>query len=82
MANYPNAPTYSGVDFSWLANLPDQYYKGAKDKQQYDLSHAFQNGLPKTQDGQIDYATVANLLAKYGDYGNTPQLEQLAQQQS
>lgn len=74
-------PNYQGGDFSWLAGLPDQFYRGAQQKQQYDLSRAFQGGVPTNPDGTVNYAAVMQTLARSGDVQDVPQLGQLAQQQ-
>lgn len=69
------------VDFSWLANLPNNFYQGAQEKQQYDRSRAFQNGLPMDANGNVDWTAVAQTLAKNGDVQNLPALANQAQNQ-
>lgn len=78
---YVNAPNYQGADWSWLGNLPSEFYQGAQQKQQYDQSRAFQNGLPTDAQGNPDYQAIAQTLAKNGNIQNLPQLGNLALQQ-
>jgi hypothetical protein len=74
-------PNYQPVDWSWLGNLPDQFYQGAKQKQQYDLSHAFQKGVPLNPDGTPNAAALLQIFAKDGDVQDIPQLGAMVQQQ-
>jgi hypothetical protein len=78
----PRGESYSipQEDWSALANLPSDFYQGAKDKQQYDLSRAFQGGLPMVN-GQPDWRAIAQKLAQLGDSSDLPQLGQLMQPQ-
>lgn len=56
------------VDFSWIGDLPQNFYQGAQQKQQYDLSRAFQGGLPTNpQTGAPDYGAIMKKLAQMGD---------------
>lgn len=66
--NAPGAGSYSAplVDFSPLARLPQDYYRGAEMQRQNDRANAFQNGLPRNPDGSIDANAVADTLAKFG----------------
>ena len=60
------------VDFNWLANLANDYYKGQQNQfnqqqnqQTTALQQAFKGGLPTNPDGTINYqADVADLGAK------------------
>jgi hypothetical protein len=70
------------VDFSWLSQLPTDFYKGAQDKQNYDLSRAFQGGLPTDANGMPDYRAVMAKLAQMGDINAISALSQPALQQS
>lgn len=55
------------IDFSQLANLPDDYFAGTQMKRQLDLQGAFKDGLPKDASGNIDYMAAANKLYSLGD---------------
>jgi hypothetical protein len=61
MPTNPYAP--ASVDFSALANLPDQYAAGQQFARQQQLRNAFAGGLPKGPDGTTDWNSATGLLA-------------------
>lgn len=85
----PSTASYAApqVDFSWLSRLPQLYRQAQLDQQQKqlndlklqqeqqqsNLSRAFSGGLPM-KNGAIDYAQVANTLARLGDINAVTQL--------
>jgi hypothetical protein len=87
----PSTASYAppAVDFSWLANLPNQFYKGkqnAFDDQQNQLKTQIQQaftkeGLPKDAQGNIDWAQVAQIFAQKGAVDTIPQMAPLVRQQ-
>lgn len=69
--NPPNSSSYDvkPVDFSQLANLPNQYYQGVQNARQQQIQDAFKGGLPKDANGNIDYNAAAQTLFRLGDFG-------------
>lgn len=69
-AEMPRAPTSYGpplVDFgAGIASLPDSYYQGKEMKRDYDLKRAFQGGIPRDANGQLDYNSMADTLVRKG----------------
>lgn len=85
---YVPAPSYKPVDWSWLADLPNQYYQGQanadnldKLKQQAALRHMFDHGVPTNSDGSVDAAKLLQMYGMHGDVQDVPQLSAMAQQQ-
>jgi hypothetical protein len=68
MPGAPQAPSYAAplLDFSPIGNLPKDFYEGAEQKRAYDLQRAFQNGIPRDANGNIDYSGMADTLARKG----------------
>lgn len=66
--NAPGAPNYAipSADWAALGNLPEAFYQGAQQRQQYDQTHAFQNGLPMDANGMPDYRAIIATLAQKG----------------
>jgi hypothetical protein len=61
MPTNPYAP--ASVDFSALANLPDQYAAGQQFARQQQLRNAFAGGLPKGPNETTDWNAAIGLLA-------------------
>src|SRR5690348_5510885 len=78
---FVNAPNYRPADYSWLGNLPNQFYQGSQEKQQYDLNHAFSNGVPMNPDGTVNAQALLQIFGKNGDVADLPKLSQMALQQ-
>lgn len=55
------------LDFSALMNTPEAFAQGQQIGADYRSRQALRSGLPRTPDGQIDFAAAADLLAKTGD---------------
>lgn len=55
------------LDFSALTSLPDAFAKGQQIGADYRSRQALSGGLPRTADGQIDFASAADLIARAGD---------------
>lgn len=55
------------IDFSALASIPDSYYAGRKMSQQQGARDAFAGGLPRAQDGSVDFAAASDIAARNGD---------------
>lgn len=66
--NAPAGANYAAplVNFSELAQLPDQYFKGTQNRRTLNLQNAFPDGLPKDASGQIDMNAVTDKLTKLG----------------
>jgi hypothetical protein len=69
--NLPSGPTpnsYAGrlVDFSNVGNLYGDYAKGQLLQNQLQQQNAFPQGLPKDAQGNLDYNSIAQTLAKIG----------------
>lgn len=75
----PAAPSYAAplLDFSPIGNLANDYYKGAQNQLDYQKARAFPDGLPRTPNGEIDYARFLDTMAKYGDTSQLMPLSQL-----
>lgn len=69
------------VSFQGFADLPNKFYQGAQNRQQYDVSRAFQNGLPTDANGNPDYRAITQILASKGDINAISALAPLALQQ-
>jgi hypothetical protein len=77
-APYPASYAAPLVNFSQLANLPDQYFKGTQQARTLKMQNAFPDGLPKVQDTngnpildkngqpQIDISAIDQTLGKIG----------------
>jgi len=55
------------LDFSALMNTPEAFAQGQQIGADYRSRQALKGGLPRTPDGQIDFAAAADMLAKTGD---------------
>src|ERR1700675_2062611 len=78
--NAPGAPNYAAplLNFSQLAQLPEQYFQGQQRARTTALQNAFPKGLPQKQDAdgniirdkdgnsQIDVNAVGDTLTKLG----------------
>lgn len=65
----PIAPSNYGppqISFDGLDQLGSQFFKGAEQRQKYDLSRAFKDGLPKKPDGTVDIQAMTETLAQHG----------------
>lgn len=61
------AGSSSRADFSGLANLPEQYWKGVDRRNVQDTRDLFKDGIPLTPDGQPDYPAMRNAFFKVGN---------------
>lgn len=64
------------IDFSPISRLGDDFFRGAKNKSDYDVIQKLKEGLPTGPDGQIDYGKAAQLLAQSGNISAVGQLAQ------
>lgn len=55
------------VDFSGITNLPESFSKGQQMGADYRTRQSLKGGLPRTADGQIDFAAAADMIAKAGN---------------
>jgi len=64
----PRPPNYAAplVDFSWIGKLPEQFQEGQQYAQKRAQQTAFQNGLPKDENGNVDYNKVADTISRLG----------------
>lgn len=77
----PGGMSYAAglTDFSPIGNLANDFYKGADNKQQYDLKRAFKDGLPTLPGTTIpDIGAMAQTLARLGGVDNAVQLANAA----
>jgi hypothetical protein len=86
--NAPGAASFTipKMDFSWIANLPQQYYAGQQSQHQLAVQNLFKNGLP-TVDGKttgespnapVDYQAAANALFAKGAFPEAAGMQQTA----
>jgi hypothetical protein len=61
----PTGYTARPLDFSDLANLPDQFWKGQEQGRQAGLRDALGQGLPTMPDGSIDWAKAASIVGQF-----------------
>jgi hypothetical protein len=61
----PTSYTARPLDFSALANLPDQFWKGQEQGRQAGLRDALGQGLPTLSDGSIDWAKAASIVGQF-----------------
>jgi hypothetical protein len=80
----PRAQDYRAplIDFSPIANLPNDYYNAQQQARTRALQNAFPNGLPRAQDGSLDVNAIGDTLARLGGAesvsGLLPQLQKLS----
>lgn len=55
-----------GGDYSWLGKLPDSYWAGQNQQYTQAQRDVFKNGLPRDNQGNIDWNAAAEQLAKVG----------------
>jgi hypothetical protein len=53
------------LDFSALANVPDDFWKGQEQGRQAGLRDALGQGLPTLPDGSIDWAKAASIVGQF-----------------
>jgi hypothetical protein len=53
------------LDFSALADIPEDFWKGQEQGRQAGLRDALGQGLPTTPDGSIDWAKAASIVGQY-----------------
>jgi hypothetical protein len=53
------------LDFSALADLPEDFWKGQEQGRQAGLRDALSQGLPTMPDGSIDWARAASIVGQY-----------------
>ena len=78
---FVNAPNYRSQDWSWLSDLPSQFYSGEQQAQRSAQSNAFRNGIPTDAQGNPDYRAIMATLAQKGDVNAIPALAGPALQQ-
>jgi hypothetical protein len=61
----PTSYNAKPLDFSDLANLPDQFWKGQAVGRQKGLRDALGQGLPTMPDGSIDWAKAASIVGQF-----------------
>lgn len=61
-----NQQIAKGPDYSWLGNLPNSYWAGQNQRFTQNQRDVFQNGLPRDQNGNIDWSQAADRLARVG----------------
>jgi hypothetical protein len=61
----PTSYNAKPLDFSDLANLPDQFWKGQEQGRQAGLRDALGQGLPTLSDGNIDWAKAASIVGQF-----------------
>jgi hypothetical protein len=61
----PTSYNAKPLDFSDLANLPDQFWKGQAVGRQKGLRDALGQGLPTMPDGGIDWAKAASIVGQF-----------------
>jgi hypothetical protein len=61
----PTSYTARPLDFSALANLPENFWKGQEVGRQKGLRDALGQGLPTMPDGSIDWAKAASIVGQF-----------------
>jgi hypothetical protein len=61
----PTSYNAKPLDFSELANLPNNFWQGQEQGRQAGLRDALSQGLPTLPDGSIDWAQAASIVGQY-----------------
>jgi len=69
MAVYDAVAAFPKVDFSILGNIAKDFDYGAQSSREDALRQAFQGGLPRGADGEIDWNKAINMVAQTGNIG-------------
>lgn len=67
-----NSYIAQGPNYSWIGNLPDSYFAGQQAGYQERNRNAFPNGIPRDDQGNIDWQAVSDTLAKAGGTAAAP----------
>lgn len=71
------AGSSSRADFSGLANLPEQYWKGVDRRNVQDTRDLFKDGVPTNPDGSVNYGAMRDALFKVGNIDKGTALDNL-----
>lgn len=57
------------ADFSGIADIPEAYWKGKDRRYVQEGRDLFQGGVPKNEDGSVNWAAISKALIGHGDVG-------------